>query len=457
MAFVRSISGIRATIGDSLTPKLISEYTAAFAETLPEGNIVVGRDGRPSGSWIENIVVGTLLAMNRNVLIAGITPTPTIQVLTEETKSAGGISITASHNPDNWNGMKFIKSDGTFLTYYENNKLFEIVDEGAYSFPQNTSTKIEHIANPYEHHINRIISIPLFKETNIANKIKDRKFKVVFDANNSSGSIIIPQLLEMLGCEVIKVNCNSNGIFAHPPEPKPENIREVVNLVTKYGADIGFVVDPDGDRLVFIDENGNPVWEELTIVIAINAVGEFLEYFYPKSNKVVVNYSTTQVAEYVARKYGLELLRAPVGEINVVNKMKEVDAIVGGEGSGGVILPHCHYGRDSLVGIALALSLLTKYNVPISELVASYPKVFMQKYQVEIKEDFDEIIEELVNSLGVSLLDVNTEDGYRFESDFGWVHIRKSNTEPIARIICEIQKEEDRDKICRLIKSIFEV
>lgn len=457
MGLVRSISGVRGTIGDSLTPNIISKYITSFSEILPSGKIIVGNDGRPSGKWIENIVVGTLLALNRDVLTAGIVPTPTIQLLVEEMNADGGISITASHNPEQWNGLKFINKDGTFFNKYQNQKLFEFVDNSNFSFPNSNTATIRPVENPINFHLNKIFQLPLFRETNLLDKIKARNFKVVIDANNSSGSEIIPILLENLGCKVIKVNCDMNGIFMHPPEPIPQNISEIANIVRDTNADIGFVVDPDADRLVLIDELGHPIWEELTIALAIHSVGEFLEYFYPKGNKVVINYSTTKVCEHVAKMFGLDLHRAPVGEINVVTKMKELDAVVGGEGSGGVILPQCHYGRDSLVGITLVLSLLTKIEQPISRIIENYPKTLMNKYQVEIDEEFDEKIEELINSFGISLLDVNTDDGFRFESDFGWIHIRKSNTEPIARIICEVIQEKYISNIHNVIYKLFRI
>lgn len=455
MSLVRSISGIRGTIGEGLTPNLISNYVAAFTEIIPDGAIVLGRDGRPSGLWIEYIVIGSLLSKNRKVLLAGVAPTPTIQILVEELNAAGGISITASHNPAKWNGMKFIRENGTFLSQYQNQKLFEIVDSDAFKFSDVNSLEIETISNPFDYHFKRIFNVPLFKETNILERIKEHKFKVAVDANNASGSKILPEFLEKLGCEVLPINCNGSGIFAHPPEPNPQNITEVAKIVSEKDADIGFVVDPDADRLVVIDEKGNPVWEELTVVLAIHSAGLFLEYLDPKSNKVVVNYSTTQISEYIVRKFGLELLRAPVGEINVVTKMKEVDALIGGEGSGGVILPTCHYGRDSLVGISLILALMTKLEMPISEIIAEYPKVFMQKHQFAMNQDVENKIEELVNSLGLSLLDVNNEDGYRIEGDFGWIHIRKSNTEPIVRVIFETSDFEKQHKVSRLVEYLF--
>ncbi|MGC8747774.1 MAG: phosphoglucosamine mutase [Candidatus Kapaibacteriota bacterium] len=455
MAFVRSISGIRGTIGDGLTPNIVSNYVSAFTEIIPDGAIVVGRDGRPSGTWIESVVIGTLLAQNRDVFVAGVVPTPTIQILVEVLNAAGGISITASHNPSIWNGLKFICDDGIFLGKYQNQKLFEIVDSLAFKFSEINSTKIEQISAPFEFHYNRILNIPLFRETNILERIKKKKFKVVIDSNNSSGSHIIPDFLEKIGCEVVKIYCDGTGIFMHPPEPNPQNISETAKKVIEYGADIGFVVDPDADRLVLIDENGNSIWEEFTVVLAIQSAGLFLEYLNPKSNKVVVNYSTTQLSDFIARKFGFELIRAPVGEINVVNKMKEFEAIIGGEGSGGVILPNCHYGRDSLVAITLILSLMAKLEKSISEIISEYPNVYMHKLQFKLQSELEPKIEELVNSLGLNLFDVNTEDGYRIESDFGWIHIRKSNTEPIVRVIYETNNLDDQHKIYKLVQQLF--
>lgn len=455
MTLIRSISGIRGQIAKDLSPKIIAEYVAGFSEIIPQGKVVVGRDGRNSGIWIEKIVVGTLLAMGRDVISLGIVPTPTVQLMVTELSASGGISITASHNPIEWNGLKFINQEGVFFGYYENKKLFEIVDNYAFKCSNNFSSVITNYDGSIQTHINRILELPIFKETSLLNKIKRKKYKVLIDCNNASGSIALQELLKNFGTEIIPINCEPNGLFVHPPEPNPQNLAETSRKITEYHADIGFAVDPDADRLVIFDEKGNPVWEELTIVLAIQSVGENLEYFYPKSNKIVVNYSTTSLCEYIAKKYGLEVLRAPVGEINVVNKMKEVSAIIGGEGSGGVILPICHFGRDSLVGISLILALLEKLNVKISELVSSLPAVKMEKKTFQINNDLEEKIENLVEILGLSLMDVNTEDGFRINLENGWIHIRKSNTEPIVRVICENFDKAEQERILKTLNKIF--
>ncbi len=455
MALIRSISGIRGQIAKDLTPRVIAEYVAGFSEIIPQGKVVVGRDGRNSGVWLENIVVGTLLAMGRDVIRLGIVPTPTVQVMVTELSAAGGISITASHNPIEWNGLKLINQEGVFFGQYENKKLFEIVDNYAFKCPNNFSSVITNYDAAIQTHINRILELPIFKETSLLNKIRDKKYKILIDCNNASGSFALQELLKNFGAEVIPINCEPNSLFVHPPEPNPQNLAETSKKIVEYHADIGFAVDPDADRLVIFDEKGTPVWEELTIVLAIQSVGENLEYFYPKSNKIVVNYSTTSLCEYIAKQYGLEVLRAPVGEINVVNKMKEVSAIIGGEGSGGVILPLCHYGRDSLVGISLILALVEKLNVKITELVSSFPELKMEKKTFQIYNDLEEKIENLVEFLGLSLMDVDTEDGFRISLENGWIQIRKSNTEPIVRVVCENFDKTEQERISKILDKIF--
>ncbi|MCX7879595.1 MAG: phosphoglucosamine mutase [Ignavibacteria bacterium] len=455
MDLVRSISGVRGIVGTSLTPAVVSNYVTAFTDILPEGDIIVGRDGRKSGFWIEKMITGVLLSMNRNVVLVGIAPTPTIQVLVKNLKASGGISITASHNTQEWNGLKFLGEEGICLNKYQNRKLFEIVDSCVFKCSKDSSSTVQILHNPLEEHINKVLGLPIFKDTTILDEIRARNFKVVVDAINSSGSTIIPKLLRELNCDVVELNCNGNGEFVHNPEPIPENLEGLSKVVKEQRADIGFAVDPDADRLVLIDENGTPVWEEMTIVLAVLFVSQFLEYFYPQSNCVVVNFSTTSLVDFVARKYGLEVVRSPVGEVNVVEKMRECRAVVGGEGSGGVILPACHYGRDSLVGIVLMLSLLTKQKKPLSHILDEFPKTFMKKLKIQTSENLDEAVEQIISSLKVSMLDVNTEDGFRINFDGGFLHIRKSNTEPLVRIAFETNTENEFSSLYRLVSKTF--
>lgn len=458
MSLVRSISGLRGVVGKSLTPEVIVRHVCSFADYLPNGLVVVGRDGRQSGKWIEEVVVGSLLTMGKGVLRAGIVPTPTIQLLITELGAMGGISVTASHNPEQWNGLKFINSDGLFLNQNEISNLWNIADSHAYNYQDLLHTGWEIIPNPEEIHIKKILEIPIFNDYTHFNNIKARKYKVVVDAINSSGSKIVPMLLEQLGCEVVKLNCNLNGEFVHNPEPRPEYLYEISEVIRNSGADLGVVVDPDADRLVLIDENGKPIWEELTVVLAVNAVGVFKESFGEQFLKrVVVNYSTTELVDFISKDFGFKVYRAPVGEINVVDKMKEVNAVVGGEGSGGVILPACHYGRDSLVGIALILSLLAKEGSKLSKLVSKFPAKSMHKLKIKVSDDFEFRVWKLMELLGIHSIDINREDGFRAKTPNGWFHIRKSNTEPIARIIVETSKEGFFAEFNNIIEKMFEV
>ncbi len=458
MSLVRSISGLRGVLGESLTPEVVVRYACAFGDYLPDGFVVVGRDGRQSGKWIEEVVVGSLITMGKRVLRAGIVPTPTLQLLVSELGAVGGISVTASHNPEQWNGLKFINSEGIFLNSSEISNLWNIVDNNAYKHQNLPDSGWEIIPEPEMMHIHRILGLPMFKDSDNLRRIREKKYKVVVDAINSSGSKIIPMLLDQLGCEVIRLHCNLNGKFVHNPEPRPEYLYEISEVVKRENADLGVVVDPDADRLVLIDESGNPVWEELTIVLAVNSIGILQECFGKQfSKRVVVNYSTTELVEFVAHNFGLKVLRAPVGEINVVEKMKDINAIIGGEGSGGVILPACHYGRDALVGIALILYLLTNEKIKLSELIAKLPTKKMQKLKIKVSDDFELRILKLIELLNVDSFDVNREDGFRVRITDGWFHIRKSNTEPVARIVAETSKEGFFGRLQNLIATLFEV
>lgn len=458
MSLVRSISGLRGVVGKTLTPEVIVRYVCSFADYLPNGLVIVGRDGRQSGKWIEEVVVGSLLTMGKGVLRAGIVPTPTIQLLVTELGAVGGISVTASHNPEQWNGLKFINSDGEFLSQNGISNLWNIADSHAYNYQDLLHSGWEIIPNPEGIHIKRILELPIFRKDSHLSNIRARRYKVVVDAINSSGSKIVPMLLEQLGCEVVRLNCNLNGEFVHNPEPRPEYLHEISEVVRNSGADLGVAVDPDADRLVLIDENGKPVWEELTIVLAVNSVGVFKESFGEQFLKrVVVNYSTTELIDFVSKDFGFKVYRAPVGEINVVDKMKEVKAIVGGEGSGGVILPACHYGRDSLVGITLVLSLLVEKGSRLSELVAKFPTRNMHKLKIKVSDDFELRVWKLMELLGIHSIDINREDGFRAKISDGWFHIRKSNTEPIARVIVESSEEESFAEFRGIIEKMFEV
>lgn len=456
MPVIRSISGLRATLGDGLTPELISNYSSSFANYLPAGKIIIGRDGRPSGKWIENIVLGTLMACGREVTSLGVVPTPTVQLFVEKSEAVGGIIITASHNPSQWNGLKFLNSDGVFLDESENKNLWKIYDSKDFSFNKDFQfSDIEINNTAINSHINSILNLSVFRNSDVLNKLKERKLKIVVDAVNSSGSVAITSLLATLGCEVIPLYCDGTGIFPHIPEPLPENLIDLANSVIENKADLGIAVDPDADRLVLIDESGKPIGEEKTITLATQCVLENLDYFDLKYNKpkVVVNLSTTRMVDYITEKLGGSVIRSAVGEINVVKKMKEVGAIIGGEGSGGVIFPESHYGRDSLVGTALILSLLALKNQSLSNLSDQLPKYKMLKFKKEFQGSLEQIIEKIINEFPDA--EIIREDGIKINLNDGWVQLRASNTEPIVRVISEAIDEDIAKNLANQVLSLI--
>lgn len=446
MPIIRSVSGLRATLGDGLLPALLSDYAAAFSMFCPEGPVVVGRDGRPSGTWIQDIVIGTLSACGREVIKAGIVPTPTVQLVTEHSGAAGGIAITASHNPGQWNGLKFLNSEGVFLDADENRLLWDFLDKRNFIFPGTpVPGKIsETDAGPL--HIDKVMAIS-YLAAGLKNKLKEMKPKVVVDAVNASGSVIVPQLLEKLGCEVVPLYCDGSGIFPHMPEPLPANLTALATAVKEHNADMGIAVDPDADRLVLIDNEGIPVNEEKTIVLSSLPVIESA----PAGSFFAVNHSTSMMLDKVAETKGIKVLRSPVGEINVVKKMKASGAIFGGEGSGGVILPECHCGRDSLVGIVLVLAALAGSGKALSELSASLPPLHMLKHKQDFSGDFPVLKDKLRNAFPDG--EVLDDDGLKFIFPDKWVQVRSSNTEPIIRIIAEAFSEEEAKVLIETIRN----
>jgi len=441
MPIISSISGLRAT-EDVLTPDLIRNYINALSIILKDGKVVVGRDGRPSGEYIENIVRDSLSEFGLESIILGVVPTPTVQLAVERFNCVAGIAITASHNPKEWNGMKFINSNGTFFNIEENKNLWANLDKECITSKEKSySLKCDDMK---DNHINQILNLSIISP--FIEKIKHRKFKIAVDAVNSSGSVIVPKLLEQLNCEVHPLYCDNTGNFPHTPEPLPQNLTSLCDFVKTHKLDIGIAVDPDADRLVLIDENGDNIGEEMTVCIAIDAV------LSSAKGNAVVNLSTTAVTELIAKQYGCEVFRAPVGEINVVNKMKEIGAVVGGEGSGGVILPDSHYGRDSLVGIVLLLKLLSEKNLTLRQLVDTYPKKVMIKTKQSFSGDFS-VIENLIKNIYKNEK-VNTEDGIRIDFPDRWVQIRKSNTEPIIRIIAEADNENIANELIKIVSEL---
>ncbi len=430
MSLMVSISGVRGVVGDSLTPEVVVRYAAAFARYSGGGKIVLGRDGRITGAPFANIISSTLLSMGCDVLALGVVPTPTIGLTVATEGAAGGISITASHNPMQWNGMKFIGPSGMFLDGPENARLQEILSEPPRYAPwdgMGRHTKDEAAAR---RHVDAVLSHPLVKP----DAIRKRSFKIVADCINAAGGVVVPGMLRLLGCTVIGLNDDVSGVFARTPEPLPENLGALCEAVKRNGADLGIAVDPDVDRLVFITEKGEPFGEEYTVTAAVDYV---LGASPRGAGKVVVNLSTTRAVEDVAARYGASVERTPVGEINVAGRMKAIGAVIGGEGSGGVIFPGIHHMRDAIAGIGLILSSLAQSGKTMSAFRASLPEYVIRKTSIRSEgKDTAALIEAVASRLSTTA-HTNRDDGVKFDFDDGWVHLRRSNTEPIVRIITE--------------------
>lgn len=448
MSLMVSISGIRGIVGETLTPEVVVNYASAFAQYCNRGTIVIGRDGRATGKSIAHLVSSTLLQMGCDVLALGVCPTPTVALAVTVRKAAGGIAITASHNPMQWNGLKFFAPSGLFLDPDENRTLWAIADRTPRQYvPWNKQGK--HTAEPgfIREHIQNVLSLPYM---NVA-AVQQRKFKAVVDCVNASGSIIVPQLLRALGCEVVEMYCDESGVFPHTPEPLPENLTELSARVKSERADLGIAVDPDADRLVLIDERGESIGEEYTLASVVKFILERELKAVPSRSipPVVINLSTTRAIDDIAEAYGVGLLRTPVGEINVAKKMKEVGSIIGGEGNGGVILPASHIGRDAPVGIGLILQQLADFGGPLSELKKTLPQYSIVKGKVDLGMlNPDKILKNLQTRFSNKAA-VNTDDGLKLDFPSSWVHLRKSNTEPIIRIIAEAPVKSEADALVR--------
>jgi phosphomannomutase len=431
-----SISGIRGIIGASLTPEVAVRFAAAFGEYCrrkqpDHPTVVIGRDGRITGKALTHIISSTLLSKGVNVRALGICPTPTVQLAVEKERATGGISVTASHNPMQWNGMKFVAPTGLFLDADENRELWAMAEaEPAYASWEKMG---RHDADEswIRKHIDAILALDLMD----AARIRRRKFRVVVDCVNAAGGVIVPLLLRELGCDVIEMNCDVSGVFAHTPEPIPENLTSLAARVRTEKADLGIAVDPDVDRLVLITERGEPYGEEYTIASAADFVLGRLAG--KRGAKVVVNLSTTRAVEDIAAAHGASVVRTPVGEINVAKKMKELGAVIGGEGSGGVILPAVHLGRDAIVGIGLILQWVAESDKSLAELKAALPQYAIAKGKMEIGTMRPDEILARIAGRHRQEGKINTDDGLKIDFPSTWVHLRKSNTEPIIRVIAE--------------------
>ena len=456
MTLISSISGIRGTVNGpntkNLTPIDVVQYTSAYGTWINKKNqnkgktIVLGRDGRISGSVLLELVKSTLISMGINIIDIGLSTTPTTQIIVQKKKAEGGIILTASHNPKNWNALKLFNSKGEFLIGEEAEEIFRIVEEGKYEFmKEDDYGKIHESFNSFQIHIDEVKNLKLVN----CEKIINKKFKVVVDGINSSGGVIVPELLKQLGCSVIEINCEPDGNFAHNPEPLDKNLSQLKNTVKEEKADLGIALDPDVDRLVFVCENGLLFGEENTIVACS-------DYVLSKTKgSTVSNMSSSMSLELISKKHGCDYHSSKVGEINVVEKMKEVNAIIGGEGNGGVIYPESHYGRDALVGIVLFLSHLSELNIKTSELLDIYPKFYMIKDKINLNENFD--FDQLKNNMKefYKEQDIDLRDGVKIKFDESWLHIRKSNTEPIIRIYTEAKSQLKCNEIIEDFKNLI--
>lgn len=448
MALIKSISGIRGTIGgkvdENLTPLDVVKFTSAFGTWLQNNKnkkdltLVVGRDARISGLMVNSLVTATLQGLGIHVIDLGLSTTPTVEVMVPELNADGGIILTASHNPKQWNALKLLNEKGEFITGENGTEVLALAESQDFDYAEvDDLGKYETRDDGFDIHIQKILDLPMVD----AEAIKAKKFKVVVDAVNSTGGIAIPQLLEELGCEVVKLYCEPNGHFPHNPEPLKEHLGDICELMKTEKADVGIVVDPDVDRLALVDENGELFGEEYTLV----AVADYL--LKHKKGAAISNLSSSRALRDVARSLGSEYFASAVGEVNVVTLMKEKNAIIGGEGNGGIIYPELHYGRDSLVGVALFLTHLAKENKTVSELRATYPNYFMGKKKIELTPDID--VDSLLTKMEKEYQteDISTIDGVKIDFEKNWVHLRKSNTEPIIRIYTEAFSQEEADRL----------
>jgi len=482
-----SVSGTRGIVDDSFTPQIVREWTSGFAGFCDRENegcrVVIGRDTRPSGAWALRLAAAELARRGIQPITLGIVPTPTVQLAVREHGARGGLIITASHNPKEWNGLKFLGSDGVFLSAEEIEQLTQYVSASEAPRTRGTakqSPQSDGAASPstpseepgprndtaaIERHIENILSLPVDVE-----QIRARKFRVVLDPVNGTGALAVPPLLRRLGCTATMINGEPTGDFAHAPEPTPASLIGLGEAVRATRANLGVAVDPDADRLVLVDESGTVLSEEYTVTLAVCSViaseakqspeaeGSPSEPAAPRNDmRVVVNLSTTRMVDDVARQFGASVIRTPVGERHVVEGMRQHGALIGGEGSGGVIFTKSHEGRDSLVGIALVLDLLAKRNLPLSALVSALPHYVMSKEKLPRMEAFDSTAMAARLTRHFQGAQCSTIDGIRIDTPDGWVHLRPSNTEPVIRLIAEARTEALLDQLRTTVHAALAV
>nr|WP_246853777.1 phosphoglucosamine mutase [Rufibacter aurantiacus] len=458
VALIKSISGIRGTIGgqvgDALTPVDVVKFAAAFGtwvlQTTNNDTIIIGRDARLSGEMVNRLVAATLQGLGINVIDLGLSTTPTVEMAVPAKNAGGGIILTASHNPKQWNALKLLNQQGEFINDAEGKLVLELAEQEAFEFAEVTKLGAYSQDDQFlQEHIKTILDLPLVD----VEAIRAKNFSVVVDAVNSSGGFAVPMLLEALGVQQIeKLHCEPTGHFAHNPEPLPENLGEIARLMEKGKFDLGIVVDPDVDRLALVNEDGSMFGEEYTLV----AVSDYV--LQNQVGNTVSNLSSTRALRDVTEKAGGQYFAAAVGEVNVVNMMKAQNAIIGGEGNGGIIYPELHYGRDALVGIALFLSHLAKTGLTMTQLRATYPNYYISKNKIELTKDID--VDAVLGKVQkhYAKQPINTIDGVKIEFNKEWVHLRKSNTEPIIRIYAESDSLSTADHLAnKIIGDIKEI
>ncbi|MGA9324671.1 MAG: phosphoglucosamine mutase [Salegentibacter sp.] len=448
MSLIKSISGIRGTIGgapaENLTPIDTVKFAAAYGTFLKKVTqkknlkVVIGRDARISGKMIQELTMNTLVGLGIDVVDLGLSTTPTVEIAVPMEEADGGIILTASHNPKQWNALKLLNSKGEFLSGDNGTQILDIAENADFEFAEvDELGKITSIEDYIDRHIEQVLALKLVD----AEKIRNAGFKVVVDGVNSSGGIAIPKLLRKMGVEVVELYCEPNGQFPHNPEPLKEHLTDICNLVKKEKADLGIVVDPDVDRLAFIDETGEMFGEEYTLV----ACADFVLGKTP--GNTVSNLSSSRALRDVTAKHGGQYQASAVGEVNVVQLMKDSDAVIGGEGNGGIIYPEAHYGRDSLVGVGLFLTHLAEKKVSVSELRKEYPAYYMSKNKIQLTPDLnvDEVL--ITVKENHKKEEISTVDGVKIDFPENWVHLRKSNTEPIIRIYTEAKSQQEADEL----------
>jgi len=448
MALMISVSGIRGIFGTDLTPANLTRFAAAYGTWLNGGTVVIGRDTRVTGSIVENLVSSTLQSVGCDVIKVGVVPTPTVEMAVLKHKAAGGIIISASHNPAEWNALKLLNEKSEFLDADQGQAVIDIAEKYEVSYkPYDQIGSLKNDPEALDYHIQKILDLPYID----VDLIRKQEFSVALDAVNGTGGIAVPPLLKKLGVKKIhKLNCEPTGLFAHNPEPIPEHLEDICSFVKQNNCDLGFVTDPDSDRLAIVTDDGTLFGEEYTQAAAFDFLLE------KNPGPVATNLSSSRVAEDIAAKYDQKCHRSAVGEINVVKTMQEVSAVIGGEGNGGVINPELHYGRDALVGIAMVLQLLAERNMKASEYRKSLPDYIIRKARIQLDNlDADKILERVERHFQEQ--NPNTVDGVKIDFEEGWVHLRKSNTEPIIRVYSEAATLEEAEKLAKSVTDVIHI